>query len=163
MASLMIDLRPATEDDVVLAFLQAEIDSSRFGSTYQSILANSGLDGGSVIDNPDRNSEQSNRIRRELLTLVCGYGASQFLFTGFPIDVTWRRLALEQTDLPKLKYAKCPPWVELSSGTRLVIEGATNIGSDTPAEDAAVNIRDSGCGKGGPVIFDKSTPEFESG
>jgi hypothetical protein len=137
----MINLGPATEDDVVLAFLQAEIDSARFGSTYQAILVNSRLDRGSVIDNPDRNSQQANQIRRELLTLVRGYGARQFLFTGFPIDVTWRRVGLEQADLSKLKYANCPPWVELSRGTRLVVEGATNIGSDTPAEDAAVNIR----------------------
>jgi hypothetical protein len=137
----MINLGPATEDDVVLAFLQAEIDSARFGSLYQATLANSRLDRVSVIDNPDRNSQQANQIRRELLRLIRGYGAGQFLFAGFPIDVTWRRVALEQTDLPKLKYAKCPPWIELSRGTRLVIEGATNIGSDTPAEDAAVNIR----------------------
>ncbi len=107
----------------------------------RSASANSGLDRCSIIDNPDRNSRQANQIRRELLRLIRGYGAGQFLFAGFPIDVTWRRVALEQEDLPKLKYTKCPPWVELSRGTRLVIEGATNIGSDTPAEDAAVNIR----------------------
>jgi len=32
----MINLGPATEDDVVLAFLLAEIDSARFGSLYQA-------------------------------------------------------------------------------------------------------------------------------
>jgi len=137
----MINLGPATEDDVVFAFLQAEIDSARFGPIYQTILANSGLDRHSIIDSPDRNSQQANHIRRELLRLIRGYGASQALFAGFPIDVTWRRVALGQTDLSQLKYANCPPWVELSRGTRLVVEGATNIGPDTPAEDAAVNIR----------------------
>jgi len=116
-------------------------DSARFGSLYQATLVNSGLDRSSIIDNPDRNSQQANQVRRELLRLIRGYGAGQFLFAGFPIDVTWRRVALGQADLPKLKYAKCPPWVELSGGTRFVIEGAKHIGSDTPAEDAAVNIR----------------------
>jgi hypothetical protein len=137
----MIDLGTATEDDVVLAFLQAEIDSARFGPIYQATLANSGLDRASVIDNPDRNSQQANQIRRQLLRLVRGYGAGQFLFTGFPIDVTWRRVALEQADLSRLKYANCVPWVELSRDTRLVTEGSKNIAPNTPAEDAAVNIR----------------------
>jgi hypothetical protein len=54
----MIDLGPATEDDVVLAFLRAEIDSARFGSIYATILANSGLDRQGVIDHPDQNSAE---------------------------------------------------------------------------------------------------------
>ena len=66
----MIDLGPANEDEVVLAFLQAEIDSARFGSCYATILFNSGLDRHSMIDNPDRNSPRDNSIRGELLRHV---------------------------------------------------------------------------------------------
>jgi hypothetical protein len=137
----LIDLGPAAEDDMVLAFLRAAIDSARFGSTYRGILANSSLDRHSLIDNPDRNSYQANSIRRQLPKCVRGYSSNTYLFRGLPTDLTWRRVALDQTDLPKLKYANCPPWVELSRGTRLVGEGAKNIGTNTPSEDAAVNIR----------------------
>jgi hypothetical protein len=137
----MIDLGPANEDDVVLAFLQAEIDSARFGSIYAGILANSGLDRHLVIDNPDRNSPRDNSIRGELLKHVRGYGSGQLLFTRFPPDVAWRHVSMEQRDFSKLRYAKCSPWIELSRGTRLVTEGATNIAPGGPAEEAAVNIR----------------------
>jgi hypothetical protein len=137
----MIDLGPANEDDLVLAFLQAEIDSARFGSCYAMILANSGLDRNSVIDHPDRKSQRDNSIRGELLKHVRGYGSGQFLFTGFPPDVTWRHVIMEERDFPKLRYAKCQPWIELSGGTRLVTEGAKNIAPGGPAEEAAVNIR----------------------
>jgi hypothetical protein len=111
---------PATEDEMVLAFLKAEIDSPRFGSRYRTILANSGLDRRSVIENADLRSEQGKLIRRELLKLVRGYGTGQALFRGFPHNVQWRRVLLDQTDLSKLKYANEPSWVALSSGTRLV-------------------------------------------
>lgn len=68
----MIDLGPAAEDAMVLAFLQAEIDSARFGSIYQAILANSGLDRVSVIDNPDRNSQQLTRPDENYSRLFAG-------------------------------------------------------------------------------------------
>jgi len=48
---------------------------------------------------------------------------------------------MEQSDFPKLKYAKCSPWLELSRGTRFVTEGAKSIASGIPTEEAAVNIR----------------------
>jgi hypothetical protein len=140
----MIDVGPSTEHEMVLAFIRAELDSARFGAHYQSCFAQlkeRGVDRQMLVDAPSLLSAQQNAIRKEILKAVRGYGAGQFLFAGFPIDVTWRRVALGQADLPKLKYAKCPPWVELSGGTRFVIEGAKHIGSDTPAEDAAVNIR----------------------
>ena len=137
----MTDLGPANEDDVVLAFLQAEIDSARFGSRYATILADSGLDRHLVIDHPDRNSQRDNSIRVDLLKHVCGYGTGQALFTGFPANVAWRHVSLEQRDFSKLRYAKCEPWIELSGGTRLVTEGARNVAPGGPAEDAAVNIR----------------------
>jgi hypothetical protein len=137
----MIDLGRANEDDVVLAFLQAEIDSARFGSSYASILANSGLSRHLLIDQPDRASPRDNSSRAELLKRVRGYGCGQLLFAGLPTDVAWRRVSMEQKDFSKLRYAKCPPWIELSGGTRLVTEGAKNVAPGGPAEDAALNIR----------------------
>lgn len=156
----MIDLGPATEHDMILAFLQAEVDSARFGSLYQNCfdqLKQTGFNRQLLVDTPDLQSGQQNAVRKEILKAVRGYGTGQFLFQGFPWDVTWRRIAMEQTDLPKLKYANCPPWIDLSRRTRFVIEGAKNIGAGTPAEDAAVNIRavtaDLKCGKRYPELI----------
>jgi hypothetical protein len=140
----MIDLGPATENDMVLAFLRAEVDSARFGALYQSCfdqLGKFGFDRQALVDSPNLQSAEQNAIRKAILKAVRGYTAGQLLFTGFPVDVTWRRISMEHADLSKLKYANCPPWIELSKDTRFVVEGARNVGADTPAEDAAVNIR----------------------
>jgi hypothetical protein len=114
----MRDLSPATEDAVVLAFLQAEIDSARFGPLYATLLSNSGLERGSIVDRPNLQSDRENRIRRELLTAVRGYGNRTLLFKGFPQNVTWRKVAIETEDADKLKYANYETWVQLSGGSR---------------------------------------------
>jgi hypothetical protein len=49
----MIELGPATEDEMVLAFLRAEVESSRFGGRYPSHFAQFGqfgFDRGVLID-----------------------------------------------------------------------------------------------------------------
>ncbi len=137
----MIDLGPATEDDTILAFLRAEIDSARFGSKYAAILSNSRLDRRSLIDKPDLNSAQDNWTRRELLKLVRGYGSNAYLFRGFPTNVQWRRLGLQSNDLSNLKYANCSPWVELSHGTRIVTDGAKNIDLINTPVDIDKNVK----------------------
>jgi hypothetical protein len=137
----VIEIGPATENEMVLAFLQAEIDSTRFGPMYAGILANSGIDRRMLIDRADLNSAQDNRIREELLKLVRGYGNDTFLFRGFPNDVRWRKVALEPQDWDAVKYANYPTWVTLSGGTRIVADGARNIESVAAAEDANRNIK----------------------
>jgi hypothetical protein len=120
----VLELRPATLDQMVLAFLRAEIDSERFGSCYQAPLAQSGFDRRTLIDSPDLHSTRQNVARRAVLATVRGG-----IFQGFPADVTWRRVALEKTDTPRLKYLNHRNWTEFSGGTRLVSDGAKNIHS----------------------------------
>jgi hypothetical protein len=78
------DIGPATENEMILAFLRAEIDSSRFGTAYAQILSNSRIDRQWLIDRADLNSDGENRARKELLGLVRGFGNDSFLFRGFP-------------------------------------------------------------------------------
>lgn len=133
----MRDLGEVSEDDMVLAFLQAEIDSPRWRSCYQT---DSVFDR-SVIDLPDKRSPQENQTSRELLGRVRGYGRNGLLFTGFPVAVVWHRIILEQAELPKLKYANHPAWVRLSGGTRLVVDGARSLRSpENPVEAAFAHI-----------------------
>jgi len=124
---------------VALAFLQAEIDSARYGCHYSKILANSGIRRQSLIDQPDRQSVRENTIRKELLTAVRGFGNRTALFQRFPRDVLWRRVSIGVADFGTLKYAKCEPWVALSRGSRRVIDGAENVDAFVGGE----NIREN--------------------
>jgi hypothetical protein len=124
-ADSMRDLGPATEDDVALAFVQAEIDSARFGPHYAAFLSNSRVERSSIVDQPNLQSARENWIRGEMLTTVRGYGGNRtLLLKGFPQNVTWRKVAIEAEDVGKLKYANYVTWVQLSGGSRLVIGGA---------------------------------------
>lgn len=138
----MIELGSATEDEMVLAFLQGEIDSPRFGPIYQSNLAQNELNRAAIVDQPDITRADHNQIRLRLLGVVRGYRNNQYLFVGFPQDVRWRRVMLEPGELARLMYANHPTWVQLSGGTRLVGDGAANIGRIPTAENANVNVTD---------------------
>ena len=137
----MIEIGPATENEMVLAFVQAEIDSARFGPIYTGILSNSGINRESLIDRADLNSAKDNWMRKELLKRVRGYGNDSLLFRGFPNSVQWRRVGLEAADWEMVTYANYPTWLTLSGGTRIVADGAKNIESIVVAEDANRNIK----------------------
>lgn len=137
----MFEVGKATENEMVLAFLQAEIDSTRFGPTYAAVLANSGINRRLLIDRGNLNSLQDNWTRKELLKLVRGYGNDSLLFRGFPNNVQWRRVALEHQDWDTVKYANHATWVSLSGGTRIVADGARNIDTIAAAEEANKNIK----------------------
>src|SRR5437588_4675892 len=110
----MIEIGPATENEMVLAFVQAEIDSARFGPIYTGILSNSGINRESLIDRADLNSAKDNWMRKELLKRVRGYGNDSLLFRGFPNSVQWRRVGLEAADWEMVTYANYPTWLTLS-------------------------------------------------
>jgi hypothetical protein len=108
------------ENEMVLAFLAAEIDSNRFGYLYVDNLGALNL-GRDLIDKAHLNSERENASRRLLLGSVRGYGKNEALFTGFPRDAVWRKGAV---NIREVKYANYHDWVALSGGTRLVMDGA---------------------------------------
>lgn len=51
----MIERGPATIDDMILAFVRAELDSERFGICYRKALARLAASRGYLIDDPDLN------------------------------------------------------------------------------------------------------------
>ena len=127
----MVEQGAASEDDVVLAFLQAEVDSPRWGPCYRSILQERGWDRNNLIDAPNLSDTQANRDRISLLGAVRGYGRGTGLFCSFPGDTKWRRVLVELPDLQRLKYiGEDQDWFRLSSGTRLVQDGARNLETD---------------------------------
>jgi hypothetical protein len=122
----MIERGPATEAEMILAFVRAEVDSSRYGEYYRSLLNINGQSR-DLMDQPNLSSDVENVARKGLLRSIRGYGANWTLFTGFPSDIEWRRVLLEPTDFETLRYARHETWVILSGGTRLVSVGARNL------------------------------------
>jgi hypothetical protein len=137
----MTDLGPATEDEVVMAFLKAEIKSPRFATSVQRCLQKSQSDH-TLIDSGDIGDANQNGIRKKVLGCYRGFGANSALFVNFPGDVTWRHVALDASDFEKLRYIKETPmvvkdrlWTELSGGSRLVSLAAQNVDKKAQDED----------------------------
>lgn len=128
----MVELGPASADEMVLAFLRAEIDSPRFptpeGLLLRDQLRQSGLDPNSLIDNADLCDAQANDWRREILRQWRGYPTSEPVFINMPADVSWRRVRLQPDEIGALKYCHHQTWLALSGAGRLVVAGAANIG-----------------------------------
>jgi hypothetical protein len=124
----MRDLGPATEDEVVLAFVRAELGSPRWGRRYR---CPAGFILEQLLAPGDRTDAAQNAARRQMLNDVRGY-PDRWLFAGFPRDVSWRRVELVPEDLSLLRYiAEYPPdpksWVVLSGGTRRVVDAVANV------------------------------------
>jgi hypothetical protein len=124
----MVELGAASEDDVVLAFLRAEIDSPKWGPGYSHALRDLKLNRNSLIDAADLKDAGACRARKDLLGAVRGYGRDAGLFMGFPQDTTWRRVKVEPSDFQRLKcISKDERWSRLTRGTRLIREAARNL------------------------------------
>jgi hypothetical protein len=133
----MIERGPATENDMIGAFLRAEINSSRYDDHITGALTQQNL-GRHLIDQPNLADAAENAARKQLLAFR-GYETRVALFAGFPTDTTWRRVTLEACDLATLRYAKYQTWIDLSDGTRLVSVGAHNF-SQRPEDPDTYHI-----------------------
>ena len=87
----MIEIAPARESDVVLAFLKAEIDYSDARQQIQQYLRVFGLTKQELIDCADLGNDYENSVRAALLECYRGYLTRNSLFKGFPKKVNWRR------------------------------------------------------------------------
>src|SRR5438046_4253664 len=127
----MEDLGGATEDQVILAWLQAEIESPDFQAfvignppnpaTLSAVLK--------AARSPDLKDPAQNQLRREVITAVYGFGQGTGSFQGLAGDIVWRRFRLTTDDVGELLYARQgAAWPILAPATRKVVEGATNVG-----------------------------------
>ena len=122
------NIASVTEEEMVLAFLQAEINSPNWRKHVMQTLSALGQDE-KLISEPDLSSKEQSALRARLLGFR-GYKLNRALFLRFPIDVRWQLVELNRDDLSKLLYLNNEPtWQALSEGTRSVIAGARNIRS----------------------------------
>ncbi|HZK34956.1 MAG TPA: hypothetical protein VFD33_06575 [Bacillota bacterium] len=117
----------ASEDEMVLLFLQTEIKSTRFrGRILKAIKQLNTQE--SIITEPNLDSAEENEMRKRILSIFRGYGRNAEIFEGLPEDIRWVWVNLTRGELEMVRYIEYSYWNELSAGSRL-------------AKDAAVNIR----------------------
>ena len=127
----MDDLGAATDDQVILAFLQAEIESPDFqayliGNPPNPANLSLAL---KAARNPDLHDQTQNELRRQIITATYGFGQGVGSFQGLANDITWRRVRLDTDEVGDLLYARQgSAWPILAPATRKVAEGATNVG-----------------------------------
>lgn len=132
-------IKKSSEEEMVLAFLKAEIDSPRFKKPIEDTLRTLGFTR-ALIDKANLTNSVENRARENCLVFR-GFKNNEALFKGFPDDISWERVALSKKELGTLKYANYPTWVSLSEGTRLVADGAKNIDIIQVAENTNINVK----------------------
>ncbi|HET7421027.1 MAG TPA: hypothetical protein VFL27_11670 [Candidatus Dormibacteraeota bacterium] len=127
----MNDLGSATEDQVILAWLQAEIESPDFqayvvGNPPNPANLSLAL---KAARSPDLRDQTQNDLRRQIITEMYGFGQGRGSFEGLGGDLTWRRVGLTVPEVAEMLYARRDgAWRLLSPATRKVAEGATNVG-----------------------------------
>jgi len=127
----MEDRGPATEEQVILAWLQAAIESPDFqaylvGNPPNPSRLSAALKAARA---PDLRDREQNDLRRQIVTAAYGFGQGTGSFSGLGDDVRWRRVRLLPAEVAEMLYARHDgAWQLLSPVTRKVAEGATNIG-----------------------------------
>lgn len=117
-------LREASEAEVILEWLRAEINSSRFQEGVKKALAEIGADA-DIIRNPTLGDAVEDVQRRAILKL--SRGDDDHLLTGFPTDIAWSLVELDEHEVRQVQYINAKDWLEVSGGTRLAADAARRI------------------------------------
>ena len=129
--SAMEDLGLATEDQVILAWLQAEIESVGFqrylagepaNPVYLALVLK-------ATRSPNLRDADQNELRRKIMVKTHGWGVGIKSFEGLADDVKWRRARVTSHEVGEMFYASGhAAWATLAPVTRKVAEGASNVG-----------------------------------
>ena len=123
-------IRQASEDEMVLEFLKAEINTINSGqrniqNAINSELQRLGKDKKIITEGTIFDGQ--NETRSEILGNSRGYKKNKMLFRNFPSIRQWDFVNLGGRDFEKLKYINLEKWIKLSNGTRYVVEAAKKI------------------------------------
>lgn len=127
----MEDHGAASEDQVILAWLQAEIESLDFqqylvGDPPNPVYLSMAL---KAARSPNLKDAEQNELRRRIITTTHGFGMGAGSFQGLANDIQWRRFKLTTDEVAEMLYANhSGAWAILAPVTRKVAEGATNVG-----------------------------------
>jgi hypothetical protein len=129
---------PASEDDMVAAFLRAEVGSPRFGPEVLAALAHEGLDR-SLLQQPDTSDLAANAARRRVLAAYRGY-PDRAVFTGLPADTVWQWVTLTRQELLAVRYIDWGYWLKVTAGTRRPVDAIPRIGHSPSCQQLAAEI-----------------------
>jgi hypothetical protein len=139
----MENLGPASDDQVILSWLQAEIDSRPFQSYLigdppkPSHLAR----GLALARNPDLDNAEHNAERRRIIASAHGFGRGALIFAGLEDDIKWRRVRASIADVAAMLYSnRNATWTTLAPATRTVAEGASNASLVFAGDDTNMHI-----------------------
>lgn len=90
-------IKDISTDEVILTFLKAEFNSSRFRVGSMKALQILQLDK-KLIDTPNLSSKTENEQRSKILHLTRGW-PNEWLFTNFPTNVHWQLVNLSQHEI----------------------------------------------------------------
>jgi hypothetical protein len=125
------DVGAATEDQVILAWLQAEIESPGFqqyliGDPPNPANLSLAL---KLARSPNLRDDEQNRMRRQIVANTHGFGMGVGQFQGLANDIKWRRFKMAPGEVGEMLYAsRSGAWTILAPVSRKVAEGATNVG-----------------------------------
>jgi len=123
----------ATVDEMVVAFLRAEANSTRWGNAFANLDRR-------LIDEPDTTNVAQNAARADALAAHRGDVRTRTVFfRGLPLDTGWQRWALTPVELGDVRYANYVTWIKLSGGTRRIRDGAANVQQLQVYEDHDIN------------------------
>jgi hypothetical protein len=139
----MEDLGAASDDQVILSWLQAEIDSPPFQSYLigdppkPSHLAR----GLALARNPDLDNAAHNAERRRIIAAAHGFGRGAMVFAGLEDDIKWLRVRASIADVAAMLYSnRNATWTTLAPATRTVAEGAANAALVFAGDDTNMHI-----------------------
>ena len=120
--------KESCEEEMVLEFLKAEIKSEKpaHRNYILNALVNRGI-GEEIINNGNLSDDKENTLRTEILGESRGYKNNQYLFEGFPDDISWHWGSLDCEDSERLRYPNTLEWRELSGYTRSPSETAKYV------------------------------------
>jgi hypothetical protein len=150
----MINRRPATEHEVVLAFLRADMGSPHVRQDYVQASDHLGHDEtwfSHLVDDANLEDGKTNSDRRELLMT-----AHSGIFKGFPEDVRWEHVELEPFELKEVRYLRYNPWCSWTNGSLLVADGAKRIATNQDQDCVSRSIRNVAA----LIRTDKTFPEL---
>jgi hypothetical protein len=137
------DLGVASDDQVILAWLQAEIESPPFQSYLigdppkPSHLARALA----LARNPDLDNAEHNADRRRIISSAHGFGLGVLIFAGLENDIAWRQVRASIAEVAAMLYSnRNATWTTLAPATRRVAEGAANAARVFSGDDTNMHI-----------------------
>ena len=121
-AGSLIRLRPVKEEEVIAEFLKAEFYQPEF-DPYRERYAN-------IVYHADLNSERENAARRALLFRRRGR-----LWRELPKDTEWWEVALQESDLPRVRAFPRKQWRSFAAGNFHLIEMVGRIRKKVESQD----------------------------